>query len=99
MGDALAPAVVQFRDHPEVHGEEAYWGQKKRARQMSEPEKEPVYEVIEMPTNSPTGVICAFFATAMGFAMIWHIWWLVAARLRRRLHHVRRLRLARQGGA
>ncbi len=31
-----------------------------------------------MPRNSPTGFICAFFATFMGFALIWHIWWLVA---------------------
>ncbi len=31
-----------------------------------------------MPRNSPTGVICAFFATIMGFSLIWHIWWLVA---------------------
>ena len=30
-----------------------------------------------MPMNSPTGFICAFFATIMGFALIWHIWWLV----------------------
>jgi cytochrome o ubiquinol oxidase subunit 1 len=31
-----------------------------------------------MPRNSPTGFICAVFATALGFALIWHIWWLVA---------------------
>ena len=31
-----------------------------------------------MPRNSPTGFICAFFATFMGFALIWHIWWLAA---------------------
>jgi len=31
-----------------------------------------------MPRNSPTGFICAFFATIMGFSLIWHIWWLVA---------------------
>ena len=30
-----------------------------------------------MPVNTPTGVICAFFATICGFALIWHIWWLV----------------------
>src|ERR1700760_3577021 len=28
--------------------------------------------------NSATGFVCAFFATFMGFALIWHIWWLVA---------------------
>ena len=22
--------------------------------------------------------MCAFFATVMGFALIWHIWWMVA---------------------
>ena len=37
---------------------------------------EPDYAEIEMPRNSPTGFICAFFATFMGFALIWHIWWL-----------------------
>jgi cytochrome o ubiquinol oxidase subunit I len=31
-----------------------------------------------MPRNSATGFICAFFATFMGFALIWHIWWMVA---------------------
>ena len=38
---------------------------------------EPEYAAIEMPRNSGTGFICAFFATIMGFALIWHIWWLV----------------------
>ncbi len=37
---------------------------------------EPEYEDIEVPRNSPTGFICAFFATLMGFALIWHIWWM-----------------------
>jgi cytochrome o ubiquinol oxidase subunit 1 len=32
-----------------------------------------------MPRNSPTGFVCAFFATFMGFALIWHIWWMVIA--------------------
>ena len=31
-----------------------------------------------MPRNSPTGFISAFFATITGFALIWHIWWMVA---------------------
>lgn len=34
-----------------------------------------------MPRNSPVGFICAFFATLMGFALIWHIWWLVIVAL------------------
>jgi cytochrome o ubiquinol oxidase subunit I len=29
------------------------------------------------PRNSPTGFITAFFAVVTGFALIWHIWWMV----------------------
>jgi cytochrome o ubiquinol oxidase subunit 1 len=36
------------------------------------------YEPIEMPKNSPTGFVTAFFAVVTGFALIWHIWWMVA---------------------
>ena len=37
------------------------------------------YEPIEMPKNSPTGFVNAFFAVVTGFALIWHIWWMAAA--------------------
>ena len=40
---------------------------------------EPDYRDIHMPRNNATGFVCAFFATVMGFALIWHIWWMVAA--------------------
>ena len=43
--------------------------------------KEVDYQPIEMPRNSPTGFVCAFFATFMGFALIWHIWWMVIVAL------------------
>ena len=33
---------------------------------------------IEMPRNSPTGFVVAFFAVVTGFALIWHIWWMAA---------------------
>ena len=39
--------------------------------------EEPNYESIEIPHNSPTGFVTAFFATITGFSLIWHIWWLV----------------------
>ena len=51
---------------------------KQRAREQARLGDEPDYAGIEMPRNSPTGFICAFFATFMGFALIWHIWWMVA---------------------
>ena len=34
------------------------------------------YEPIEMPKNSAIGFITAFFAVVIGFALIWHIWWM-----------------------
>ena len=72
------PPAFNFAVLPHVEGEDAYWGMKQRARQQARLSDEPAYTDIEMPRNSPTGFVCAFFATFMGFALIWHIWWLVA---------------------
>ena len=72
---ASPPPAFNFAVLPNVHGEEAYWGMKQRARNQNWLDEAPIYEDIEIPRNSPTGVICAFFATVMGFALIWHIWW------------------------
>jgi cytochrome o ubiquinol oxidase subunit 1 len=75
------PPVFNFAVLPDVRGEDAYWAMKAHAKQQAS-EKEAVdYEAIEMPRNSPTGFVCAFFASVMGFALIWHIWWMVIAGL------------------
>ena len=71
------PPAFNFAVLPQVHGEEPYWEIKQRAIETQQLKEEPDYEPIEMPRNSPTGVITGFFATITGFAMIWHIWWLV----------------------
>jgi cytochrome o ubiquinol oxidase subunit 1 len=76
---ASPPPVFNFAIMPDVRGGDAYWEIKSRARQQDIEKQEPDYEDIEMPRNSPTGFVCAFFATVMGFALIWHIWWMVAA--------------------
>jgi cytochrome o ubiquinol oxidase subunit 1 len=39
------------------------------------------YADIHMPRNTAVGVIMAAFGTVLGFAMIWHIWWLAIAAL------------------
>src|SRR5262249_59089802 len=36
------------------------------------------YQPIEVPKNTPTGFVNAFFAVVTGFALIWHIWWMAA---------------------
>jgi cytochrome o ubiquinol oxidase subunit 1 len=77
---ASPPPVFNFAVLPDVSGEDAYWAQKVRAKQAAAAD-EPRYEAIEMPRNSPTGFVCAFFATITGFALIWHIWWMVIAGL------------------
>jgi cytochrome o ubiquinol oxidase subunit I len=75
---ASPPPVFNFAVLPDVRGADAYWSQKAQAKQ-GQAVAEPNYGAIEMPRNSPTGFICAFFATVMGFALIWHIWWMVIA--------------------
>jgi cytochrome o ubiquinol oxidase subunit 1 len=70
------PPVFNFAVLPLIEGEEPYWNIKERARAKLALRAEPEYHDIEMPRNSPTGFICAFFATTLGFALIWHIWWM-----------------------
>jgi cytochrome o ubiquinol oxidase subunit 1 len=73
---ASPPPAFNFAVLPKVFDEEPYWEIKRRAIETQQLAAEPDYEPIEMPRNSPTGVISAFFATVTGFAFIWHIWWL-----------------------
>jgi cytochrome o ubiquinol oxidase subunit I len=73
---ASPPPAFNFAVLPQIEGADAYWDVKQRALQ-GELSNEPEYEEIELPRNSPTGFICAFFATIMGFSLVWHIWWLV----------------------
>src|ERR1700716_2341275 len=66
------PPAYNFAVLPRVETIDAFWHMKRTARA---PVK-PAYEAIEMPRNSSAGFITAFFATVMGFSLIWHIWWL-----------------------
>jgi cytochrome o ubiquinol oxidase subunit 1 len=76
---ASPPPFFNFAVLPDVQGEETHWALKrKRAQAAAAAVAEPDYRDIHMPRNNATGFVCAFFATVMGFALIWHIWWLVA---------------------
>jgi cytochrome o ubiquinol oxidase subunit I len=71
------PPPWNFAVLPRVEGVDAFWMQKQRARLGQPPISQPPdYAPIEMPKNSPTGFIIAFFAVVTGFALIWHIWWM-----------------------
>ncbi|MFL6820409.1 MAG: cbb3-type cytochrome c oxidase subunit I, partial [Bradyrhizobium sp.] len=75
------PPVFNFATLPDVRGEEAYWAIKSSGKEQTLDGNAPDYRDIEMPRNSPTGFVCAFFASVTGFALIWHIWWMVGAGL------------------
>ncbi|MFC0103624.1 cbb3-type cytochrome c oxidase subunit I [Sphingopyxis terrae] len=73
------PPHFNFAVLPQVHGEEPYWTIKQRAIETQRLGPRPRYAPIEMPRNSATGIVTAFFATLIGFALVWHIWWLAGA--------------------
>jgi cytochrome o ubiquinol oxidase subunit 1 len=72
------PPAFNFAVMPNVTGEEAYWGIKQKALEQHRLADAPDYKPIEMPRDSATGFVVAFFAVVTGFALIWHIWWMVA---------------------
>ncbi len=74
---ASPPPAWNFAVLPQVTDIDAFWKRKQRERtQQAQPTKERKFEPIEMPKNSATGFITAFFAVVAGFALIWHIWWM-----------------------
>ncbi len=67
------PPAYNFAVMPHVETIDAFWEMKRRGLTAIE----PTYDAIEMPRNSATGFITAVFAVGTGFALIWHIWWIV----------------------
>ena len=71
------PPAWNFPALPRVEGKDAFWTEKRRIRGSSTEEPTSLrYEPIEVPKNSATGFVTAFFAVLTGFALIWHIWWM-----------------------
>jgi cytochrome o ubiquinol oxidase subunit 1 len=63
-----------FAHVPHVDHLEQFWEDKEAGRAYKQPTH---YEDIHMPRNTGDGVfIGGIFGTIMGFALIWHIWWL-----------------------
>jgi cytochrome o ubiquinol oxidase subunit 1 len=74
---ASPPPAWNYAVLPQVGERDAYWAWKKReGGKRAQPARARAYQPIEMPTNSATGFVTAFFAVVTGFALIWHIWWL-----------------------
>ena len=71
------PPAYNYAVLPRVETIDAFWEMKRRGLTPNVPAGvEPGYQPIEMPRNSPTGFVIAFFAVTAGFALIWYIWWL-----------------------
>ncbi|MBF6629998.1 MAG: cytochrome o ubiquinol oxidase subunit I [Comamonas sp.] len=66
------PPVYNFAKTPVVHDIDAWWDMKKHGYQR------PLsgFEDLHMPKNTGAGFVISMIAMVLGFALIWHIWWL-----------------------
>ena len=71
---ASPPPFYNFAETPVVHGRDAWAAEKAAKGEVRQPPAE--YSRIHMPHNTGTGPILGGIAIVLGFALIWHIWWL-----------------------
>jgi cytochrome o ubiquinol oxidase subunit 1 len=74
---ASPPPVYNFAVLPEVTGRDAWQDIKERGGNQ----KTVKYQNIHMPKNTAAGVFISLFALILGFAMVWHMFWLAALSL------------------
>ncbi|MBA1273060.1 cytochrome o ubiquinol oxidase subunit I [Stutzerimonas azotifigens] len=72
------PPFYNFAEQPEVDDLDAYWGMKERGVSTA---IRSDYKKIHMPRNTSAGLILAGFSLVIGFALVWHIWWMAIAGL------------------
>jgi cytochrome o ubiquinol oxidase subunit 1 len=72
------PAVYNFARVPVVHSIDALADLKSRAPMPGAPGG---YAPIHMPRNTAAGIVMGGFGLVLGFALVWHIWWLAIAGL------------------
>jgi cytochrome o ubiquinol oxidase subunit 1 len=68
------PPAYNFAFTPVIRDNDAWWDMKKAGY------KRPLsgFKPIHMPSNTGTGVVLAVFSVALGFGLIWYMWWLAA---------------------
>ncbi|HQU66675.1 MAG TPA: cytochrome o ubiquinol oxidase subunit I [Albidovulum sp.] len=67
------PPAYNFAVTPIVYDLDAWQDMKEHDYQRPTSGFAPIH----MPRNTGAGIILAAFATVLGFALVWHIWWLV----------------------
>lgn len=77
--------VYNFALTPPVADRDSFWVAKAKAVLPHSHKPAPIpksqYEDIHLPKNTAAGIVIAGFAFILGFAVIWHIWWLAAVGL------------------
>ena len=68
------PPAYNFAFTPVVHEIDAWQDMKEHGY------RRPLtgFKPIHMPKNTGAGIILAGISVALGFALVWHIWWLAA---------------------
>ncbi|RVD53821.1 MAG: cytochrome o ubiquinol oxidase subunit I [Mesorhizobium sp.] len=68
------PPAYNFAFTPVIRDNDAWWDMKQAGyiRPLAG------FKPIHMPSNTGTGIILAAFSVALGFGLIWYIWWLAA---------------------
>ena len=69
------PPFYNFAVLPHVEELDQFWTDKEHKRAYK---RHAHYADIHMPRNTGVGVFMGGFGTVLGFAMVWHIWWLAA---------------------
>jgi cytochrome o ubiquinol oxidase subunit I len=75
------PPPWNFGLLPQVEGTDVYWAMKQVSSGTRSNAAADAYQPVYVPRNNPTGFFAAFFAVVLGFALIWHIWWMAIAGL------------------
>jgi cytochrome o ubiquinol oxidase subunit 1 len=75
------PPAWNFALLPIVETTDAHWAMKLHGQKTENPTAAGPYVPVHVPRNNPTGVFLAFFTVVLGFALIWHIWWMAIAGL------------------
>ncbi len=72
---ASPPPFYNFAEVPVVTGRDAFT----TIKEQGGPARPAQFEDIHMPRNTAAGVFVGGFSLILGFALIWHIWWMAVA--------------------
>jgi cytochrome o ubiquinol oxidase subunit 1 len=67
------PPFYNFAHVPHVDSLDQFWEDKQKGKGWLRPSK---YVDIHMPRNTSAGVWIGIFGSVLGFALVWHIWWM-----------------------